>query len=206
MTTTSSIRLASAMTLVVAMAAPAVAQDVSSLVTFRADNRSGSEAAAGVIAELIAERSQSAAVQSRARSLSPRGALELGPTELLLDIGANGYVDSVGLVAPVAQPAVARPAVDAQPARVEPVAAPAVAAPARVAPAPVVAAPTPVSTPVRPATTSGRNWNAGGGTSAINDRGGNNGGGGGGSGGGGGGGGSGGGGGGGSGGGGGGWN
>ena len=172
MTTTSRIRLVSAMALVAAMASPAVAQDVGSLVTFRADNRSGSEAAAGVIAELIAERSQSAAVQSRARSLAPSGALELGPTELLLDIGAHGYVNSVGIAAPVAQPAVARLADDKRPARVEPVAAPAVTAPVQVAPAPAVVAPTQVSTPQRSASTSGRNWNAGGGTSAIDDRGG----------------------------------
>ena len=100
---------------VVTMAWPAMAQDVGSLVTFRADNRSGSAAAAEVIAEMIAERSQSAAVQNRARALAPQGTLELGPTELLLDIGAHGHIAAVTNAGAVAQPAVLRPATEPRP-------------------------------------------------------------------------------------------
>jgi hypothetical protein len=93
----------SAMTVVIAL--PAAAQDVSELVTYRPENRAGTAAAAAVIAEMIAERSQSAVVRDRARSMSPQGAFNVGTEELLIDIGAYAFVDPAGgAVMPVALP------------------------------------------------------------------------------------------------------
>ena len=66
-------RLLAVSALATLLVAPVQAQTVDELVTYRPDNRTGSAAAAAVIAEMIAERSQSAAVRSRARSLAPEG-------------------------------------------------------------------------------------------------------------------------------------
>jgi hypothetical protein len=115
---------------VIAFGAPTSAQDVGSLVTYRSENRAGSPAAAAVIAEMIAERSESAAVRSRARSMAPQGALQLGAEELLADIGAYTFVGAVtgSRAAPIA-PAVTPAALPAAPVVRAP-AAPPIAAPA----------------------------------------------------------------------------
>ena len=102
-----------------ALALPAMAQEIDRLVVFRPDNRAGSADAATVIAEMIAERSESAAVRSRARSIAPQGALTVGADELLMDIGAHAFIGSItgsGSVLPVAVPPVARPVAPTPPA------------------------------------------------------------------------------------------
>ncbi len=169
---------------VLALGGPAMAQNVSELVTYRSGNDSGSDAAARVIAEMIAERSQSQAVRERARALRPAGAFSVGPDELLADIGAHRYIDQLPAVQPVsATPSVA-PARTSRPAPAPtPAPAPAPAAVATPAPAP---APAPVPEPapsVQPVavtepvtierqSTSGRNWGVG--PAATTDQGGGN--------------------------------
>jgi hypothetical protein len=133
---------------------PTAAQEIDRLVTYRPDNRAGSPAAASVIAEMIAERSESAAVRSRARSIAPEGALTVGADELLMDIGAHAHVARItggGSVVPVA---VAPAAPVPQPARPTPptAAETAVAPPAAPAAPPVLAAPTPTAPPAVAAT------------------------------------------------------
>ena len=150
--------------LLVALALPAAAQDVSGLITYRPDNRAGD--AAMVIAEMIAERSESTAVRDRARSISGDGTLQLTAEEILVEIGAHSMIagldsNHVGSNAPVALPvALPQPAaipVTTQPPEVK-----------RVTVAPSVA---PSATPAQQSTR--RNWSTGSGfSSAVDDRGG----------------------------------
>lgn len=159
---------------VIVTAMPAAAQSVGELVAFRADNQSGSAQAAAVIAELIAERSNSAAVRQRARSGSSTGSLTVGSGEVLADIGAYRFIDELPLVQPVSAPPSVAPA---RPAPLAPAPAP-VATPAPTpapAPAPApsvqpVAATEPVAT--ERLSTPGRNWGVG--PTATTDQGGSN--------------------------------
>jgi hypothetical protein len=57
--------------LLVALALPSAAQDVSGLITYRPDNRASGATMA--IAEMIAERSESTSVRGRARSIAGLG-------------------------------------------------------------------------------------------------------------------------------------
>lgn len=165
---------------VIVTAMPAAAQSVGELVAFRADNQSGSAQAAAVIAELIAERSNSAAVRQRARSGSSTGSLTVGSGEVLADIGAYRFIDELPLVQPVsATPSVA----PARPAPLAPAPAPAPAPVATPAPTPAPApapAPAPSVQPVAATepvaterlSTPGRNWGVG--PTATTDQGGSN--------------------------------
>ena len=136
---------------------PVMAQEIDRLVAFRPENRAGSAAAATVIAEMIAERSESMAVRSRARAMAPQGSLALGADELLMDIGAHAFIGSItggGAVVPVAVAPVTRPAAPAKAPVVQTVVVPTPApapAPASVA-TPVSATPaaTPAATPTGP--------------------------------------------------------
>lgn len=171
---------------ILALGGPAVAQDVSGLVAYRSSNSSGSTQAARVIADMIAERSQSQAVRERAQALRPTGAFSVGPDELLADIGAYRFIDQLPAVQPVAAtPSVApaaapartpRPAPAPTPAPAPVVAPQAAPAPAP-APAPVVAAsPPPAASTVPVAeerqSTQGRNWGVG--ATPTTDQGGSN--------------------------------
>ncbi len=148
------------------LATPLEAQTVEELVSFRPDNRAGSAAAATVIAEMIAERSQSAAVRSRARSIAPEGSLTVAADELLMDIGAHAFIAAIrggdsgaAAVVPAGLTSPTRPVAPPPAPVVEPIARPA-AAPA-VQPA---ATPEPTATPTSTAATAApaspprRNW------------------------------------------------
>lgn len=146
-----------------ALALPVMAQEIDRLVTYRPDNRAGSAAAAAVIAEMIAERSESVAVRNRARSIAPEGSLALGADELLMDIGAHAFIGSItggGAVVPVAVAPVTQPVAPAPAPVVETVVVP---TPTPVAP-PVTATPAaaPAATPAPAATATAaqprRNW------------------------------------------------
>jgi len=163
----------------IGVAAPVLAQDVAGLVAYRADNRAGTASAADVIAQMIAERSESTLVRERAASLRPDAGFEVGAAELLADIGANRFVDRVGSGGGVVPAAVSvAPAVQRAPAPAPapvPAPAPAVTQPAPTpAPAPAVnqpaparaPAPTPVTTQPAPSpapspTAPQRNWGVG---------------------------------------------
>jgi hypothetical protein len=164
---------------ILALGEPAMAQDVSGLVAYRSSNSSGSTEAARVIADMIAERSQSQAVRERAQALRPTGAFSVGPDELLADIGAYRFIDQLPAVQPVAAAPSVAPIRTSRPA---PAPAPApVATPAPVpapAPAPAVApTPPPAATAVVPVVeerqrSQGRNWGVG--PTATTDQGGSN--------------------------------
>jgi hypothetical protein len=69
------------------------AQEPSRLIAADPANRSGEPEISRLIAELIAERSASAAVQARAARAPQWGRLELGADEILAEIGA---LDALG--------------------------------------------------------------------------------------------------------------
>ena len=162
-------RLLTVTALATLLATPLSAQTVEELVTFRPDNRAGSVAAAAVIAEMIAERSESATVRGRARSMAPEGALTLGADELLMDIGAHAFIGAIsrvgsgnGGVVPAALPSPTRPVEPSPAPAVEPVARPAAPAAAQPAARPAPSAPTTTATSTAsspaPATPQRRNW------------------------------------------------
>lgn len=164
MTIVGTSRLLAVTALATLLATPLQAQTVEELVTFRSDNRAGSAAAAAVIAEMIAERSESTAVRNRARSMAPEGALNLGADELLMDIGAHAFIGAISGVGSGSSAVV--PAALSPPTRpVEPIPAPVIErreqppAPPAAQPA-AIPAPTavPTSTAAAPATPPRRNW------------------------------------------------